>query len=88
MTNDTPDPAAIANKLYKNTRLFSALACANGPQYPGVQVELAPKKFRLLHNMGLIKYYYPHNSAHKERAVVTTLGRQVIAYAQQTQRRK
>jgi hypothetical protein len=50
------------------------LAASTGGMYPGVHWDLAPKRFRKLERMGLVRLFSPHNMAHKDYAAITPEG--------------
>ena len=62
-------------------KLLSALRNASYDvgQYPGCHWDDAPKKFRKLEEMGLVRLWMPHNPSHKDRAVITPAGKAALA---------
>lgn len=75
------DPLAIARSLSKRELRLLYLADSSSGMYPGVQLDLAPKRFLKLRNAGLIYEFVPHNPVHKYRAVTTDKGAAVFAAA-------
>lgn len=59
-----------------------ALTAMGGGMYPGDLWEHAPKQFAELERMGLVRLFTPHNPVHKDRAVITELGRKALADAE------
>lgn len=49
--------------------------------YPGERWDRAPGRFASLHKRGLVSIYIPSNPSHKERAVITSEGRRLLAAA-------
>ena len=58
-------------------KLLSALknASYDTGSYPGCHWDAAPKKFRELERLGLVTLWMPPNPSHKDRAVITPMGR-------------
>ncbi len=67
----------LGRKLY-NT-LKTAAYTNQGIMYPnGVYWDMASKQFDRLKVMGFVEEFYPHNPAHKTRAVITTIGKEYL----------
>ena len=69
------DPLALSKKHLLWLRASASPPCV---MYPGEYWDAAPRAFRYLSSLGLVRCYLPHNPIHKERAIITDKGRDVL----------
>lgn len=67
----------------KSKKILTWLKLSNmgSGMYPGERIDFAPRVFDRLIRDGLCSLYIPHNPVHKERAVATERGREVLKKA-------
>lgn len=76
--SDTGKPTHEPTLSRKQARLLRLSARRSG-MYDGDRWDFAPKQFRRLESLGLVREETPHNPVHKPRAVITAAGREVLA---------
>jgi len=77
-----PANADSVGPIAKNQLRWLKIAMARTDKpigmYPGVYLDDAPGQIGKLIKRGLLELYYPHNSVHKVRAIITELGRAAL----------
>lgn len=65
----------IGKKAMKTLKWMEQNTDNYGGMYPGIYFDDAPSQISRLITLGLAEHYYPHNDAHKTRAIITSKGR-------------